>query len=777
MLAEDEYILRNVNHDGCAALDSSNMSKPEFVYRASENTADLPTAVSASDVPTWESLESVIAERMPGMDITRIRQAYDFANEQHADVWRQSGEPYISHPISVAMILAEMQLDQDTLVAALLHDVLEDTDTTYEDIETLFGTPVANLVDGATKLGRIRWTPEKQEQATREKERQAESLRKMFLAMVDDIRVVLIKLADRLHNMRTLEHMPRAKQLRSAQETMEIYAPLANRLGIWQIKSELEDLALRYLDPQTYHSVERALQRRGTDRERYLEKVINELEAALAEAGIEAEIYGREKHLTSIVRKMERKNRRLEEIYDVLGIRVLVNEKKDCYGALGVIHTMWHPIPGEFDDYIATPKESMYQSIHTAVIGSEGTPIEIQIRTFEMHQIAEFGIAAHWRYKEGAKSDQNVEAKITWLRQLMDWRDEVVDAQEFVESLKSDVFQEMIYVFTPQGDIIELPAGATPIDFAYRIHTEVGHQCVGAKVNNQLVPLDYKLQNGQVIQIMTSKTKVGPSRDWLMSSSGYIKTASAREKVRQWFRRQERDENIAQGRSILERELRRLGLESKLEDIVKEFPRYQKVDDFLAAIGYGAISPQQIATRLAEEEDRKVLKPQGPQKSTTAPAGINVTGVGDLYTRLANCCKPVYGDPIIGYVTRGRGITVHRTDCHNVANVDEAGRLVQVSWGNQHREFYPVNIRIEAWDRVGLLRDITALVADEKVNALNVMTKVNDDRTVTVLMTLEVDGVQQLSHVLQKLEAVRDVYDVHRDPTPPSAFEQTSPAG
>src|SRR5690606_25298845 len=363
------------------------------------------------------------------------------------------------------------------------------------------------------KLGRIRWTTEAYS-VIREKARQAESLRKMFLAMVDDVRVVLIKLADRLHNMRTLEHMPRAKQLRSAQETMEIYAPLANRLGIWQLKSELEDLALRYLDPQTYFSIKRALDRRGTDRERYLQRVINDLTKALAEAGIRAEISAREKHITSIARKMERKGRSFDEIYDVLGVRVIVDEKKDCYGALGVIHTMWHPIPGEFDDYIATPKESMYQSIHTAVLGPDGHPLEIQIRTAEMHHVAEYGIAAHWRYKEGARPDPNVEAKIAWLRQLMDWRDEVVDAQEFVESLKSDVFQEMIYVFTPKGDIIELPAGATPVDFAYRIHTEVGHQCVGAKVNNQLVPLNYRLQNGQVVQIMTSKTKVGPSRDW-----------------------------------------------------------------------------------------------------------------------------------------------------------------------------------------------------------------------------------------------------------------------
>jgi GTP diphosphokinase / guanosine-3',5'-bis(diphosphate) 3'-diphosphatase len=747
------------------------MSNPEFVHRSAEETADTPTTRTVEGAVTWDTLAAVIDEHIPGMDKTKVRRAYEFANDQHENVLRKSGEPYISHPIAVAIILAEMQLDPDTIAAALLHDVIEDTDTNYEDIETTFGEIVAKLVDGVSKLGRIQWTPEQQEQASREKERQAESLRKMFLAMVDDIRVVLIKLADRLHNMRTLEHMPRAKQLRSAQETMEIYAPLANRLGIWQVKSELEDLALRYLDPQTYYSVERALARRGTDRERYLTEVITQLHSALADAGIEAEIYGREKHITSIVRKMERKSRRLEEIYDVLGIRVLVNEKKDCYGALGVIHTMWHPIPGEFDDYIATPKESMYQSIHTAVLGSEGTPIEIQIRTSEMHQVAEYGIAAHWRYKEGAKSDQNLEAKITWLRQLMDWRDEVVDAQEFVESLKSDVFQEMIYVFTPRGDIIELPAEATPIDFAYRIHTEVGHQCVGAKVNNQLVPLDYKLQNGQVVQIMTSKTKVGPSRDWLMSSNGYIKTASAREKVRQWFRRQEREENIHQGRNILERELRRLGIEAKIDEVAKQFPRYNKTDDFLAAIGYGAVSPQQIATRLAEDEDRKVLRRQTSQQSTTSPVGINVTGIGDLYTRLASCCKPVYGDPIIGYVTRGRGITVHRDDCQNVANVDESGRLVQVSWGTEHRELYPVNVRIDAWDRVGLLRDVTGLVADEKVNALNVMTRVNDDRTVTVLMTLEVNGVQQLSQILQKLEAIRDVFDVKRDPTPANAYD------
>ncbi|HET9014012.1 MAG TPA: bifunctional (p)ppGpp synthetase/guanosine-3',5'-bis(diphosphate) 3'-pyrophosphohydrolase [Thermomicrobiaceae bacterium] len=741
------------------------MSAPKF-DGLPEPQAAVVAPHPAADGTGWAALAAVVQQHLPGMDTEVIRRAYDFASEAHEGKRRRSGEPYITHPVEVAIILAEVQLDQETLAAALLHDVIEDTDVTVEELTSVFGERIARLVDGVTKLGRIRWTTE-EEQASREKERQAESLRKMFLAMVDDVRVVLIKLADRLHNMRTLEHMPRAKQLRSAQETMEIYAPLANRLGIWQFKSELEDLALRYLDPQTYFSIERALERRGHDRERYLARVTEELARALEEAGIRAEISGREKHITSIVRKMERKDRSFDEIYDVLGVRVIVDEKKDCYGALGVIHSMWHPIPGEFDDYVATPKESMYQSIHTAVLGPEGHPLEIQIRTHDMHQAAEYGIAAHWRYKEGGRADPNVEAKIAWLRQLMDWRDEVVDAQEFVESLKSDVFQEMIYVFTPRGDIIELPAGATPVDFAYRIHTEVGHQCVGAKINNQLVPLNYRLQNGQVVQIMTSKTKVGPSRDWLMSSSGYITTASAREKVRQWFRRQEREENVSQGREILERELRRLGVDAKLDEIAKHFPRYAKPEDFLAAVGYGAISPQQISSRLAETAEREVLTTPTAPTAPTTPAGLRVTGVGDLYTRLANCCKPVYGDAIIGYVTRGRGITVHRADCYNMAHVDEPARLVPVSWGTDHRQLYPVNARLEAWDRVGLLRDITTLVADEKVNMLSVLTSVHDDRTVTVLMTLEVEGVQQLSRVLQKLEAVRDVYDVRRDASTP----------
>jgi GTP pyrophosphokinase len=742
--------------------DSSDMAVPVPQKSPSNGLPDDESEAATAlvtTVPDWNLLEPQFRQFLPQADLSLIRRAYEFAARAHAGRWRRSGEPYITHPLAVAEILAKLQLDQETVAAALLHDVLEDTEVTLEELRVVFGERVARLVDGVTKLGQIRWASES-EPTEREKARQAESLRKMLLAMAEDVRVVLIKLADRLHNMRTLEHLARSKQARIARETMDIYAPLANRLGIGQFKAELEDLALKYLEPQTYESIEQALHRRGHRREQYLQQIVVLVKRALEEAGISAEVTGREKHITSIVRKMRQKNRSFDEIYDVLGIRVIVDEKKDCYGALGVIHSMWHPIPGEFDDYIATPKDNLYQSIHTAVIGPQGIPLEVQIRTHEMHQLAEYGIAAHWRYKEGARPDPTVEAKIAWFRQLLEWRDEIVDAQEFVESIKTDIFPEMIYVFTPKGDIIELPAGATPVDFAYRIHTEVGHQCVGAKVNGQIVSLNYKLQSGQVVQIMTSKARVGPSRDWLIPSNGYVTTASAREKIRQWFRRQQREENIAQGRHLLEQELRRLGVDLRPEDVLKLFPRYQKLEDFLAAIGYGAVNLQQVAARIAEHEDRRALS--GPVSSPSPAPSLRVTGIGDLYTRLASCCKPVFGDTIVGYVTRGRGVTVHRADCHNILHASEPERIIQVAWGETPQR-YPVTIRIEGWDRVGLLRDVTTLVADEGVNALSVMTNVHSDRTVTILMTLEVANVQQLSRVLQKIESVRDVYDVRRE--------------
>ncbi|MEJ7839028.1 MAG: bifunctional (p)ppGpp synthetase/guanosine-3',5'-bis(diphosphate) 3'-pyrophosphohydrolase [Thermomicrobiales bacterium] len=697
--------------------------------------------------------------------IDLVARAFLTAYNGHKGVLRRSGEPYIVHPIEVAVTLAAMQLDVESLAAGLLHDVVEDTEICDEDIIFQFGERVAKLVEGVTKLGQIPWTGETDDRRSadaREKEQQAENLRKMFLAMVDDIGVVLIKLADRLHNMRTLDSMPREKQLRTALQTMEIYAPLANRLGIWQVKSELEDLAFRYTQPDAYRNIVEELARRDAGNADYVGKVLEDLRDLLGGSNVQVEMTGRKKHIYSIYRKMNRKARPFEEIYDVVGIRIIVDTVGDCYSVLGLVHSKYHPVPGEFDDYIATPKESMYQSLHTAVIGPDAHAVEIQIRTREMHQVAEYGIAAHWRYKEGGKSDTRLEAKITWLRQLMDWRDEVADAEEFVESLKSDVFQDMVYCFTPAGDIIELPNGATPVDFAYRIHTQVGHQCVGAYVNGQMVPLDYKVQNGQVVKIRSSKTVNGPRRDWLQANQGYVKTASAREKVRQWFRRQERDENIAQGKETIERELKRLGLDLKHEDVLTRFPRYPKLEDFYAAIGYGGVSSQQIASKL-DETPKDLFPASSSVKAPKSPARVEVMGAGNLLTIQANCCKPVPGDRIIGYTTRGRGVVYHRQDCPNVLNLPDPERLVPVAWGDAAHETHPVSVHVKALDRVGLLKDVSTLLSDERVNILSVLTQTHDDRSVTLLLTVEVEGVGQLSRIMHRLESVRDVLEVRRN--------------
>jgi GTP diphosphokinase / guanosine-3',5'-bis(diphosphate) 3'-diphosphatase len=693
-------------------------------------------------------------------DVPMVARALLITARAHDGATRKSGEPYFVHPVEVATILCHMHLDAETVSGGLLHDIVEDTDYTSEDVTRLFGERVARLVEGVTKLSQLKWAPGETERSV--KDQQAESLRKMFLAMVDDIGVVLIKLADRLHNMRTLESMAPHKQVRISQQTMEIYAPLANRLGIWQVKSELEDLAFRYLQPEDYARITGELKRRGADTEEVVGPILRELEDLIAAAGIRADMNARKKHIFSIYRKMNRKQRAFDEIYDVIGVRIIVDTVQDCYSVLGIVHGRWHPVPGEIDDYIATPKESMYQSLHTAVIGPRGQPVEIQIRTREMHQVAEYGIAAHWRYKEGGQADQRLEAKIGWLRQLMDWRDEVADAEEFVESLKSDVFQDMVYCFTPAGDIIELPNGATPVDFAYRIHTQVGHHAVSATVNGQMVPLNYKLQNGQVVKIKTSKTVSGPRRDWLQAGDEYVKTASAREKIRQWFRRQQRDENIAQGRQILERELKRLGVEKRLEDVLALFPRYNKPDDFLAAIGYGGVSANQIVSRL-DETPKDVLTPNTSVKAPSSPARVEVLGVGNLLTTQANCCRPVPGDPIVGYISRGRGIIYHHRDCTNVANLPDPDRLVPVSWGKESQATYPVSVRVSALDRVGLLKDMSIMLAEDRVNILSVLTQTHDDRTVTLLLTIEVEGIRHLSRVMNRLEAVRDVLDVQRD--------------
>jgi len=728
------------------------------------------------DMVLFRPLERLMHEMgMTEAGFDLVTRAYYRAAQAHGGVTRKSGEPYITHPLAVAVILAEMQLDAETLAAALLHDVPEDTSLTVNDVRDEFGERVARLVDGVTKLERIEWS------MSGEDVTKAESLRKMFLAMADDVRVVLIKLADRLHNMRTIAVMSRRSQLANAQETMEIYAPLANRLGIWQIKSELEDLSFKVLDPERYRSLDRALDALGGDRDRYIARVIPVLRNALHEAGIEADVYGRAKHLWSIARKMDGKNRTLEEIYDAIAVRVIVDEIKDCYAALGIVHTLWRPIPNEFDDYIASPKESMYQSLHTSVRALDTRPLEVQIRTKEMHLVAEYGIAAHWRYKENGKRDIGLEAKVAWLRQLMDWRDEVVDAQAFVETLKTDVFQEMIYVFTPAGDIIELPSGSTPVDFAYRIHSDVGNTCVGSMVNDRLVPLDYQLKNGEMVKIMTSRSKVGPSRDWLLASSGYVHTAQAREKIRQWFRRQQRDQNISQGRDLLEKELKRLGVEAKLEEIAKKFPRYNRLDDFLAAIGYGAVTTQQIAQNVAAlhpvEPVAALPPPEAAPRPTPSSSAIEVMGVGDLLTNLGNCCKPVPGDMIIGYVTRGKGITVHRTDCPNVIKEPERERLVPVAWGNTATHIYPVGVRLEAWDRVGLMRDVSSVAADEKVNLLSIHSVTHPNRTVTMRFTVEVPSVERLSRLLQRFEQIRDIYEVRRDtPTLTKGVARTADA-
>ncbi len=737
------------------------------VAHADSSTAGMLDAVVELDpqISTLANtlLDELRAQNFSDKSLDTVARAIEFAVEHHEGIVRRSGEPFVLHPVEVALILARIRLDSDTIAGALLHDLVEDTDVTYEDIADEFGPRVSGLVNGVTKLSKLPWTGDV-DQSKREKEAQAESLRKMFLAMVDDIGVVLIKLADRLHNMRTLQYMPPDKQQRIAQQTMEIYAPLANRLGIWQFKSELEDLSFKFLSPHEYETIRKGIEERGASEREYIERVKTILIDALGEAGIEATLTSRTKHIYSIYRKMNLKRRSLDEIYDLIGIRVVVDEKRDCYGTLGVVHAMWHPIPGEFDDYIATPKESMYQSLHTAVIGPEGHGLEIQIRTAEMHEIAEYGVAAHWRYKEGRKADARVEAKIAWLRQLMEWREEVSDAEEFVESLKSDVFKDQIYVFTPRGDIIELPAGATPLDFAYRIHTEVGHHCVGAKINDRMIRLDHKLQNGDVVEVMTSKSKVGPSRDWLQEESGYITTAGAREKIRQWFRRQERDVNVQQGRDILQSELRKLGLDYKFEEVLSHFPRYTKVDDFLAAIGYGGVTAQSVASKLGENGAKDVVSATPHIPKPKAPQRVVAGGVGDLLTNLAACCRPVNGDEIVGYVTRGRGLTVHRADCPNIVNITDRERLMPVTWDDKGPDqSFPVPIVVRANDRVGLLKDITGLLSDERVNILYTHTRTHDDREVTIDITVEVVDVGQLSRVLHKLDGVQGVYEVRRD--------------
>jgi guanosine-3',5'-bis(diphosphate) 3'-pyrophosphohydrolase len=777
---------RSVKLNEAASLsDTEVAASPVIVAPAPPVT---PAPVKSQTEIDSSALMAEVKKYLPPADWPVIERGVQFAIQAHSHQKRASGEPYVIHPIAAATTCAQMQLDRDAVIAALLHDVPEDTEVTLEEIHKEFGEKVARLVDGVTKLSKIKWVPsdDQNSRAMQEKQEQAENLRKMFLAMVDDVRVVLIKLADRLHNMKTLQYKSPAKQVKIATETLEIFAPLANRLGIWNIKWQLEDLCFMYLYPERYTELVRELDEKRESREKYLKRVQAVIRKALPEAGINVlDVSGRPKHVYSIFKKMERKNVPLSQIYDALGVRIIVEDVRDCYGALGIIHTLWRPVPGEFDDYIANPKESMYQSLHTAVIGLDTRPLEIQIRTKDMHQVAEFGIAAHWRYKEGGKRDVEFETKVAWLRRLLDWKDENYDAQEFVDSLKTDVFQDQVYVFTPKGDIIDLPSGATPLDFAYRIHTEIGHQCGGARVNDRLVPLNYQLQNGEVVKIIQAKNRKGPSRDWLNQNLGYIKTAGAREKIRQWFRREERDENISHGKQLLESELKRLGLENiKYETVASHFPKYEKLDDFLAAIGYGGIGIGQLtgrlleATRHTQEQSLpEFMQPISASVSPTtertvmAPGGVTVGGLSGMLTTIASCCHPMKGDNVIGYVTKTKGISVHRTTCPNILNLPEEnkGRLIPVDWGEDSQQFYRVPVRMEALDRVGLLRDITVMVADEKINIGDMRTLPASGRgIILILFTVEVTGLEQLARILNKLHTVRDVLDVRRETPAPA---------
>ena len=722
-----------------------------------------------------------IKEYAPNTDTTLVEKAYYLAKSAHEGILRKSGEPYIIHPIAVANILVDMELDIETISAGLLHDVIEDTDYTYEDIAELFNKEIADLVDGVTKLGQIKYKSKE--------ETQAENLRKMFLAMAKDIRVILIKLADRLHNMRTLKYMPEEKAKYKAKETLEIYGGIANRLGISKIKWELEDLALRYIDPDGYYDLVNKVSMKRSQREEYINKIVALLQEKFAEVNIDCEVYGRPKHFYSIYKKMKNKNKTFEEIFDLTAVRILVDTIKDCYAVLGMVHTLWVPMPGRFKDYIAMPKANMYQSLHTTVIGPEGEPVEIQIRTHEMHNIAEYGIAAHWKYKEGTMSnDDKLEEKLKWLRQMMEWEKDVKDPQEFLDSLKEDVFNSQVYVFTPKGDVIELPAESTPIDFAYRVHTKVGNKCVGAKINGKLVPIDYKLQNGEIVEVITSPNSNGPSRDWLK----IVKTPNARNRIRQFFKKERREENIERGYEILAKEFKKYGIPHKdssierfMEQIAKKFNQ-PSLEDLVATIGYGGITASQVVPKvrdfyLKEEKKKekelrqkelenqdlseyKISDKEYKEKRKKSSSGVIVKGLDNILVRFAKCCNPLPGDEIIGYVTKGRGVAIHRADCPNCKLDNEVfkKRLVDVSWDNPKKSKFEGEIRIIGTDRKSMLNDIIHTIAMQKLNINGVNARKSKDQITHINLLVEVNDISELKDLMKKLKAIPGIDDVFR---------------
>lgn len=718
----------------------------------------------------FKHLIDTIHTYLPQAKCDDVTKAYNLAEEAHKDQRRVSGEPYILHPLAVAQILADMKIDTTTITASLLHDVVEDTSYTLEDIKKMFGKEVAFLVDGVTKLSRLNYRTKEDQQLN--------SMRKMFLAMAKDVRVVVIKLADRLHNMRTLRYMRSDKQKRIAQETLEIFAPLAHRLGIFNIKWELEDLSFRYLEPDKYYDLVDQMKQKRHVREEIVNEAIDVLKKALDEAHIHCEINGRPKHFYSIYKKMKKDNRDLSQVYDLFAIRVIVDDVKDCYGVLGIVHSLWKPLPYRFKDYIAMPKPNNYQSLHTTVIGTRGQPVEIQIRTWEMHRIAEYGVAAHWRYKEGNQTANKdaFDEKMGWLRNLLEWQD-TSNPKEFVNALKLDAFSDEVFVFSPQGDVIDLPQGSIPIDFAYRIHTDVGHRCVGAKINGKIVPLDYKLKNGDIVEIITSK--VGkPSLDWL----NIVGSSESRSKIRSWFKKENREENIAKGLDALERECKRLGHDWKALNVGGRLGRVAKQmnagseDDLVAAVGYGGFAVNTVLIKLLELHKKDLQKQEEKTNSLAAleklktkkpvkhnGTGILVKGEPGLLVRLAKCCSPVPGDPIIGFITRGRGVSVHRADCPNVTHgQNDVDRLIDVEWDYDGNERFEVNMEIVAYDRTGIMAEIMATLAEMKISILSVNAKTSDTKNVTIHMGISIKDLAQFEFVATKIRRLKDVYAVER---------------
>lgn len=711
-----------------------------------------------------DSLLSKIKEYNPNCNVEKITKAYYFAKNEHEGQFRNSGEPYFVHPVAVATILAELYMDDATIIAGLMHDVLEDTDVTFEQMAQEFDEEIAKLVDGVTKLKKIKYQSKQ--------ESQANNLRKMVLAMNSDIRVIIIKIADRLHNMRTLEYMKKAKQLEKAKETIEIYAPLAYRLGMSSVKWELEDLSLRYLEPDIYYDLAEKVKKKRSEREKIIQDIISEIDLSLKKNNINAKIKGRPKSLYSIYKKMYKQNKTFDEIFDLTAIRIIVPTVSDCYAVLGIVHSKWKPIPSRFKDYIAVPKPNLYQSLHNTLIGSNGEVFEVQIRTFDMHKTAEYGIAAHWKYKEGVDRTTNFDEKLTWLRQLMDWQREVNDNREFITSFKEDFITDEVFVFSPKGDVINLVTGSTPIDFAYKVHTAVGNNCVGAKVDGRIVPLSYKLKNGNIVEILTNLNSSGPSKDWLK----IVKSSQARTKIKQWFKKENRSLNIVKGRDMLEKEIRRLGYtyskilkDEWLLQIAKRLS-FNSTDDMYASIGFGNVHLKQVIPKLKEyyndyydENIEDLLTDIKSEKSSNFNnKGVNVIGIDNVEVSFAKCCNPLPGDKIIGYITKGRGISVHTIDCSNIKSILNGDRLIEVEWSNTKNLFYKVEIAIISLDQVGALADVAKVISESKLNLVGMNAKTGKDKTFITNIIIEIKNNEELQRLTNKIKSVKGILDVYR---------------